>query len=335
MNNKSLTILSATLMAISTLACGNKTASSTDVSEAGANSFDSMPSFCADSAYSYVNRQVKMGPRVPGSEGHTACAGYLISELKRHGADTVIDQATTVTAFTGDRLPIHNIMGRFNPDVKRRVLLVAHWDTRPWADNDPNEKNHKTPVLGANDGASGVGVLLELARQFSISRPSVGVDILFVDAEDYGNSGGFSNNPDSWCLGTQYWIQNMPYGVDDIPAYAILLDMVGGKSAVFNREYGSVRNAPGIVEHVWDIAARSGFSSRFHNEVAGGIIDDHIYLQKAGIPSIDIIECNNYETKSFPSTWHTVKDDMDSIDPSTLKAVGQTVLNTVYSENPQ
>ena len=223
-------------------------------------------------------------------------------------------------------------MARYNPTAQRRVMLVAHWDTRPWADNDPDEANHSKPVLGANDGASGVGILLETARQFNIRRPDVGVDILLVDAEDYGKSDSFNGNADSWCLGTQHWIQNMPYTAGNLPAYAILLDMVGGKGAVFNREYSSMKNAAAIVEKVWNIASQSGYSSRFSNEISGGIIDDHIYLQKVGIPAIDIIECNNYETNSFPSTWHTVKDDMNSIDPSTLKAVGQTVINTVYSE---
>jgi len=291
-----------------------------------------MPAFNADSAYQYVSRQVSMGPRVPGSAGHAECARYLVDELRRHGADSIIDQTATVTAYNGDRLNIHNIMARYNPTEQRRVMLVAHWDTRPWADNDPDEANHSKPVLGANDGASGVGILLETARQFNIRRPDVGVDILLVDAEDYGKSDSFNGNADSWCLGTQHWIQNMPYTAGNLPAYAILLDMVGGKGAVFNREYSSMKNAAAIVEKVWNIASQSGYSSRFSNEVSGGIIDDHIYLQKAGIPAIDIIECNNYETNSFPSTWHTVKDDMDSIDPSTLKAVGQTVINTVYSE---
>ena len=152
--------------------------------------------FNADSAYRNVKAQVDFGPRVPGMDSHAKCAKYLVDELRRYGADEVVEQKTTVTAFNGDKLPINNILGQFNKDAVTRVLLLAHWDTRPWADAEADESKHSTPILGANDGGSGVGVLLEIARCLSIEKPTIGVDILFVDGEDYGNSGG---SEDSWC----------------------------------------------------------------------------------------------------------------------------------------
>lgn len=291
--------------------------------------------FNADSAYSYVKTQVDIGPRVPGSWEHDRCAKYLVSELKRHNADTVIEQIAVVKAYTGDRLPINNIMGRYNLPAKKRVLLVAHWDTRPWADNEASMQDRNRPVPGANDGASGVGVLLEIARQLNALRPGIGVDILFADAEDYGRSEGWGSSEETWALGTQYWIKNMPYGKGEFPVYGILLDMVGGLEARFHREYFSDQYASAILDKVWSIAAASGYGQVFINKPAGGITDDHVFINRAGIPCIDIIECFNPVTKSFPPTWHTLSDDMSSIDRNSLKAVGQTVLNTIYNETAE
>lgn len=290
--------------------------------------------FDSDSAYAYVAHQVAMGPRIPGTPANAECARYIRSELMRHGADTVTEQHATVTAYTGERLPINNILGSFNRNTTSRILLVAHYDTRPWADNDPEQTNHMEPVPGANDGASGVGVLLEIARQLAATRPEIGVDLLFVDAEDYGESAGFSNHDETWALGTQYWVEHMPYRQDNMPRYAILLDMVGGIDAKFHREYFSNTYARDIVDKVWSIASRSGYSNRFVNLDGGSIIDDHVYINRAGIPAINIIESKNEATKSFAPTWHTVKDDMNNIDRSSLKAAGQTVLNVIYNEKP-
>ncbi len=285
--------------------------------------------FNADSAYAYIERQVACGPRVPGTEGHRLCQRFLADELKRLNADTVIEQKTVVTAFNGDRLPINNIFAQYNKAARRRILLLAHWDTRPWADAEPDPSKHSTPIPGANDGGSGVGVLLEIARNLAAKQPAVGADILFVDAEDYGNTGG---DDESWCLGTQYWIKNMPYDLGKLPAYGILLDIVGGTNAKFYREYFSEQYAPEINNKVWAAANASGYSSRFINQARGAVTDDHVYINEAGIPCIDIIECANSATGSFPPTWHTLSDDMSSISRSTLKAVGQTVLNLIYSE---
>ncbi len=284
--------------------------------------------FNADSAYAFVKAQVGCGPRIPGSKGHELCADYIIGRLKAADADTVIEYRSTATNFKGEAMPINNIMARYNPDASRRVLLLAHWDTRPWADNDPDPANHAKPVPGANDGASGAGVLLELARQFGQTRPDIGVDLLFVDGED----SGAESQDLSWCLGTQQWISLMPYRASDRPVYAILLDMVGGRNAKFTREYISDRYASSVNDRVWAMANASGYGDRFVNRQAGGVVDDHMFINRAGIPCIDIIECANESTGSFPSTWHTVNDDMDHIDPATLKAVGQTVANVIYNE---
>lgn len=288
--------------------------------------------FNRDSAYSYVRRQLAFGPRVSGTEENRLCREYLVNELQRHGAQNVNVQTGEVTAFNGDRLPIGNIMASYNPEIKDRILLLAHYDTRPWCDSDQNEENRLKPVLGANDGASGVAVLLEVARHLNETEAPVGVDILFVDAEDYGQASGFSTHDSSWCLGTQYWVENMPYHSDSLPRYAVLLDMVGGMDAKFHREYFSDQNASKLVDKVWSMAARSGYENRFVNKSGGAVIDDHIFLNDAGIPAIDIIESKNESTGTFAPTWHTTEDTLENIDPSSLEAAGQTVLNLIYNE---
>lgn len=290
--------------------------------------------FNSDSAYSYVAKQVEFGPRVAGSDANEACSQYIVNELRRHGADSIREQRGTVKAYTGDRLPINNIMAAYNPAAKSRILLLAHYDTRPWADGNPAQADYSVPIPGANDGGSGVGVMLEIARQLSTNTPPVGVDLLFVDAEDYGQLSGFSNHDESWALGTQYWAENMPYAQDSLPRYAILLDMVGGIDAKFHREYFSNNHARDIVDRVWSVAQRSGYGHRFINVDGGAVVDDHVYINKAGIPAINIIESKNEVTKSFPPTWHTLEDNMDNIDRGSLKAAGQTVLNVIFNEKP-
>lgn len=292
--------------------------------------------FDEDSAYSYVENQVAMGPRVPGSEAHGRCVGFITKALERFGADSVIVQEGRAKVHTGETIPVKNILGRFNAAAPKRVLIAAHYDTRPWADQERDESKRSQPVPGANDGGSGVGVALELARQIGMKAPGIGVDFLFVDAEDSGLSGGWSSNEDTWCLGTQLWTQNMPY--DDKtprPVYGIVLDMVGGDRAVFTREHISERLAPEVNAKVWGTAARSEFASRFDNSVSGSLIDDHLFINRAGIPCIDIVECSNPATGSFPATWHTLGDDMHAIDRSTLKAVGQVVADVLYAEGAE
>lgn len=288
--------------------------------------------FDSDSAFSFVEAQVNFGPRVPGTKSHVQCGDYIIDKLRSYNADTIIVQSFDTKNFRGDPMPLRNIMGRYDVDNPDRVLLVAHWDTRPWADNDRQFENRNTPVPGANDGGSGVAVLLEIARHLNDSLPRVGIDLLFVDGEDSGRSDGFGNNDETWCLGTQYWVNHMPYAPDALPRYGILLDMVGGLNAIFYREYVSERNASEINDKVWAVAKAAGYGDRFQNAIRGGVIDDHIFINRAGIPCIDIIECSNPETGSFSPHWHTLNDNLNNINLASLKAAGQTVLNTVYIE---
>ncbi|MDE6490461.1 MAG: M28 family peptidase, partial [Muribaculaceae bacterium] len=237
-------------------------------------------SFDADSAYAYVAAQVDFGPRVPGSSAHDKCGRWIESELWRHGADTVMVQTAVVSDRRGGSMPVRNIMGRYNREASRRVLLLAHWDTRPWADSDADEASHDRPIDGANDGASGVGVLLEIARQLGSRTPAVGVDLLFVDAEDSGSH----NDDDSWALGAQHWVTDMPYAPAELPAYGILLDMVGGRDARFPCEYYSQRLAPAVLTRVWGTARAIGLGDRFPDEYGGGVTDDHVHVNRAGIP---------------------------------------------------
>ena len=286
-----------------------------------------IPIFSSDSAYNYVKQQVDFGARVPNTKAHKACAAYLSATLERFGAQ-VTEQRATLTAFDGTALEAINIIGSFQPEKKSRVLLFAHWDTRPWADNDPDKRNHNTPVMGANDGASGVGVLLEIARQLGKTQPEIGVDIIFFDAEDYGAS----HIQDSWCLGAQYWARN-PHVKGYRAKYGILLDMVGAPGAMFYREQISDYFAKNIVDKVWAQAKNLGFSNYFINQKGGMITDDHLYVnQLIGIPSIDIIQYDPHSESGFGHYWHTVNDTMENIDKNTLYAVGTTVLHVLYNE---
>ena len=290
------------------------------------------PSFNEDSAYKYVLMQVQFGPRVPNTEGHEAAKNYLVNFLNDY-ADTVIQQQAKVKAFDGTILNATNIIASFNPSASKRIMLSAHWDTRPFADQDSD--NQKEPILGANDGASGVAVLMEIARQLYLSPVEIGVDVVLFDAEDYGQP-YFSEDPympDSYCLGSQYWAKNL-----HVPNYTakfgILLDMVGAPNAVFTHEGTSVSYANDYLHEVWKIAHAAGFSSQFSYLQTSPITDDHLYINKiAKIPTIDIIQYDKSSESGFGWYWHTHRDNMDAIDKNTLKAVGQTVLQTVYQEN--
>jgi len=292
-----------------------------------------IPVFNRDSAYVYVERQVDFGPRVPGTEAHAACAQWLENTMERF-ADTVIIQAFKARAYNGKVLRGKNIIASFNEQNKKRVLLCAHWDSRPYADHDPDDANHDKPIDGANDGASGVGVLIETARQFSLQNPAIGVDIIFFDLEDYGPpQDAQSGATETWGLGSQYWSRN-----HHKPAYraryGILLDMVGVKDATFLMEGFSMTYAPARVKKVWDIANTLGYGSYFPQEYGSYITDDHYFINTiANIPTINIIHLeNDSEGGSFFEHWHTVNDNMESIDKNTLGIVGSVVLNVVYRE---
>lgn len=303
--------------------CGaNGNAGSTDSLQTEEVRTRAVPAFNADSAYSYVKRQTDFGPRVPNTAPHDATAAWLSSELKRHGAE-VTEQKADLRAFDGTILKSTNIMGSFNPGMDNRLLLLAHYDTRPWADEDPDDSNHKKAIDGANDGASGVGVLLEAARIFGQQNPETGIDILFVDSEDYGTEG----DDTSWALGARYFAEN-PIKPGYRPAEAILLDMVGGKGAVFPAEYFSRQAAPGLDNAFRAAAARAGHGDMFPRNYGGAVTDDHVELIKQGIPAIDIIDYRVNE--GFCPTWHTMADNIDNIDKESLRAVGETLLHFIY-----
>jgi hypothetical protein len=293
-----------------------------------------VPEFNADSAYHHIRAQVDFGPRTPNTPGHVNCGEYLANRLEAYGAK-VTNQYADLLAFNGTLLKARNIIGSYNPGHKKRILLFAHWDTRPWSDNDPDMKNNYTPVLGANDGASGAGVLLEIARLINRQAPALGIDIILFDAEDYGAPRFYSGDhkEEYWCLGSQYWARN-PHVAGYNARFGILLDMVGGKNATFYRELYSEEYAGNINRKVWRKAKESGYGASFIDEKGSMITDDHLFVNKiARIPSIDIVpNIVDAERSSFGDFWHTVNDNMSGIDKNTLKAVGQTVLAVIYNE---
>jgi Zn-dependent M28 family amino/carboxypeptidase len=317
---------------LAVVACSNKNKQSAD-SEAApdARRVVVVPTFNADSAYRYVKAQVDFGPRVPNTAAHRACGEYLAQQLAAFGA-TVTNQYADLPAYNGTLLKARNIIGSFNPETKRRIALFAHWDSRPWADNDKDTKKHNSPVPGANDGASGVGVLLEVARHLGAQLPKLGVDIILVDAEDYGARQDYDgvHREEFWALGAQYWARN-PHVKGYNARFGILLDMVGGKDAVFRYEGYSHEYASSINKKVWKAADKLGYGSTFVKKDGGYVTDDHTFINKyAGIPTIDIVPYD--EEGSFFEHWHTVKDDMDAISTATLHIVGSTLMQVIYNE---
>ena len=319
------------LFAAAMISCSQTPSSSSAKVESQPVKQQNVPAFDADSAWVFVENQVKFGPRVPNSEAHVACGNYLTSELKRFGAQ-VYEQEATLTAYNGTQLKAKNLIGSYNPENSKRVLLFAHWDSRPYADHDKDPANQMKPIDGADDGASGVGVLLEMARQFSIKSPAIGIDIIFFDAEDYGTPEFVKEyKENTWCLGAQFWAKN-PHVKGYKADFGILLDMVGAKNASFFKEATSMRYAPQIVEEVWSTARDLGYGKFFINAEGGAITDDHQYvILGRNIPCIDIIYTDPESDNGFGPHWHTQNDTMDNIDRETLKAVGQTVLQVVYN----
>lgn len=302
---------------------------------AGSETTVAAPIFHADSAYSFVKKQVSFGPRVPNTESHRKTGDFLVQELRKRGA-VVIEQRFSGTTYSNQKIDLRNIIASFYPERKKRILLAAHWDTRPFADKDSEKPN--SAFDGANDGASGVGVLLEIARLISVdSLPNAGVDIILFDGEDWGEPGEQEretplpkNLSDWWCLGSQHWSKNK-HKSNYTAQFGILLDMVGGKDARFAREGYSVEYAPGIVDKVWNTASRLGYSHIFLQEKTGFITDDHRFINELGkIPMIDII-CYDPAT-GFGDFHHTRKDNMEIISKETLQVVGTTVLHVIYNE---
>ena len=318
------------VMAVVLISCdtGSNTAQDDSELQSSENAISDVirPDFNADSAYYHIEKQVSFGPRVPNSVAHKRCAEYLIEYFKFQGAKVTVQEAK-VKDHVGNTLEIKNIIASYKPEAERRIMLSAHWDSRPRADED-SVKQH-LPIDGANDGASGVGVLMEIARQLKSVPPNIGVDIFLWDAED----GGISGNNESWCLGSQYWAKN-PHQPGYKAEYGINLDMVGAKNATFPKEQYSNMVAPNVVQKVWQTAHLLGHGAYFAMIDHGGITDDHYFIHRiAQIPYIDIIhiELSNQD-RGFFEHWHTHGDNITVINKSTLQAVGETVLSVVRSE---
>ena len=325
---KKLLLISLALFSITS--CDNKQNSKPAAQPAPQVKQVVIPDFNADSAYNYVKKQLDFGPRVPGSVAHKQCADWFVNFFSDK-ADTVYVQDFRTRLYDGRGIDGKNIIAAFNPEAKKRILLAAHWDSRPFADHDPDKNNWNTPIDGANDGASGVGVLMEIARILNDNPVNIGVDIILFDLEDYG-APYFLNlmTNDDWALGSQYWAKN-PHIYNYRAYFGILLDMVGASNAKFPKEYYSQQFAPALSNDVWKIARELGYDEYFTNELGHPINDDHIYVNAiARIPMIDIIHLENNSESSFYPYWHTVKDNIEQIDPKTLGMVGDVVVNVLY-----
>ncbi len=315
------------------VACSSNTQAAADKQEVTVPASIEIPPFDADSAYQYVQAQVDFGPRVPNTISHQACGKYLADKLEQFGA-IVYNQYADLLSYDNTLLKARNIIGVYNPENKKRILLCAHWDSRPYADQDKNRKKHHTPIDGANDGASGVGILLEVARQLQQQSPTIGIDIVFFDAEDYGTpyfyKGSYREN--TWCLGSQYW-GRVPHVEEYSARFGILLDMVGGKNATFYQELFSKRTAGAEVKKIWETARRLGYSDLFPQGEGSEITDDHVYVyQLRHIPCVDIINYAPQSNSGFGDFWHTESDNMEIIDKGTLLAVGEIILDVIYRE---
>lgn len=292
------------------------------------------PAFNADSAYAFTKAQCDLGPRPMNSDAHEMCLKWIEKKFKQYGCEVTLQQAD-LKGWDGTTLHSTNIVARSNPKATTRIMLCAHWDSRPWADNDPDSLNWHKPIIAANDGASGVAVMLELARALqSDTTLQIGVDFVCFDAEDWGTPqwADQADDADTWALGAQYWAEHLPEGYE--ARYGILLDMVGGQGSKFYQEGVSKQYASEIVNKVWRTAAQIGYGSFFPMKDGAMVTDDHVPVnEKAGIACIDIIPCfPDCQQSSFGPTWHTVNDTMDNIDPNVMKAVGQTLIQVLYSE---
>ncbi len=293
------------------------------------------PNFCADTAYRFVADQVAFGPRTPGSVAHRRCAVYIVRQMWRW-CDTVVVQPFSATLWNGTVVQGKNIIATVKGNKNagdRRIMLAAHWDSRFWADHDPDEANRKSPIVGANDGASGAGVLMELARVLSAMPPAVSVDFVFFDVEDQGvPEWADAYKDDSWCLGSQYWSlhPHVPYYT---AVYGILLDMVGTQQPRYSKEEVSRTYASGITNKVWNMAEAMGHGSVFVQTETDPILDDHYYVNRlAGIPMLDIVQ--NGASGSFFEQWHTLGDNMEHVSSASLGLCGEVLLKTIYADYP-
>lgn len=279
-----------------------------------------IPAFDGDKAFDLLKKQVDMGPRYPGVAGHVACSDFIVAQLKPYADEVTVQEFRQTVA--GRDLDLRNVIAKFNKDAKQWIILAAHWDTRPFADMEVTASKRAKPILGANDGASGVAVLLELARLFAQRQPKVGVMMVFFDGEDY------TPNPptaEDMFLGSKYFASSLDRKTKAQVKYGILLDMIGDKNLDIHEEAQSVEAAPEVVRNVWDTAESLGYGKSFIASRKYSISDDHIPLIRAGIKCIDVIDFNY-------GSWHTLDDTVDKCSAESLKTVGEVIAHVVYKE---
>ena len=318
---KTRTAVIAALIAATVPTSGAGCRSQSAASGGSANAANAAPPapspFGAARAFADLKKQVAFGPRVPEQKGHEAALLWMLTELKKSAGEANVKRQDFVMGVGGKRLPMTNVIAQFNPGAKKQVMLCAHWDSRPSADMEIDAAKKKLPIPGANDGASGVAVLLELARQFAAKAPTVGVQIVMLDGEDYGPT------EDRMYLGASYYAK---HPIRPKPAYAILIDMIGDKDLGIWREQNSENNAPDVNAKVWNAASALGVKA-FQSGVKFTIDDDHLPLQAAGFKAIDLIDFDY-------GPWHTLDDTPDHCSPASLKAVGDVLAKVVYDETP-
>lgn len=292
-----------------------------------------VPDFSADQAYQYIEDQLEFGPRVPNSDAHREAIHYF----RNHFLETAGRQSVYIQSFEtevyGDSLKLYNVLAAFGPEKQDRILLAAHWDSRPRSDEETDSEMQNQPILGADDGASGVAVLMELANIFAENELPIGVDIILFDGEDYGEKSDLEN----YFLGSRHWGNNPPVAGYN-PRFGILLDMVGGQNAQFLKEGYSMDVAPNLVNEIWAIGQEFGYRNLFVDEVGQRIADDHYIVERlTGIPMVNIIHHRVSPTGEleFPPYWHTQNDDIAIIDQNTLQAVGDVLLELIYNRIPQ
>ncbi len=271
------------------------------------------PEFDGPGAFEHLERQCSFGPRPPGSEAHEAMVDWLVDTLSGLADEVAVQRF--VAQFAGSEVELTNVIASFGVAKRERVLLAAHWDTRAVADRDPDPANRETPILGANDGASGVAVLLELAEMMAEREPAIGVDMVFFDGEDGGDGGGLAD----WCLGSTYYAARLS---DYFPSYAIVIDMIGDADLAIPMEPNSFASNPDQVRRVWDAAERAG-SKSFHRDLGKAMFDDHVPLIRARVPSVLIIDAEY-------RYWHTIEDTPDKCSPASLAEVGRVLVELVY-----
>ena len=320
--------------AVMTTACQDKSAQKSNEEQPVEQTAPAVV-FNADSALTSIKIQCSFGPRTPESEAHQLCGDYIVDKFRSYGLD-VTEQKTTVTGWDKKKLPCRNIIASYRPEMKDRIIFAAHWDCRPWSDNDADKSKHREAVMGANDGASGVAVMVELARLLKEIDPKVGIDFICFDMEDYGapywGADEAPQDGSDWCLGSQYWSRN-PHVAGYAARYGILLDMVGGRNAQYRYEGFSLQYAPNVVQKIWASAKAVGADKYFINEDGSWATDDHIPMNEiAMIPTADIIPYHKGQEASFGPTWHTVNDTPENISVETLKAVGQTMVEVIRNE---